>query len=56
MANILLPVDNFCCSESSLLTSDGEETCDDRAGEADDEQSDVFYEVGGGATYGIPSK
>ncbi|XP_067942325.1 uncharacterized protein [Watersipora subatra] len=43
-------------SESSLLTSDGGETCDDHAGEADDEQSDVFYEVGGGATYGIPIK
>lgn len=43
-------------SESSLLTSDGAETCDDQAGEADDEQSDFFHEVGGGSTYGIPIK
>jgi len=39
-----------------LLTSDGAETCDDQAGEADDEQSDFFHEVGGGSTYGIPGE
>lgn len=44
------------CSDSSVLTSEGEETCDDRAGEADDEQSDWFHDIGDGPTYGIPSK
>ena len=43
-------------SESSQLTSDGGETCDDQAGEADDEQSDFFHEFEPGPTYGIPSK
>lgn len=45
----------FVDSESSQLTSDGAETCDDQAGEADDEQSDFFHELEPGPTYGIPS-
>lgn len=43
-------------SESSIPSSGAEETCDEQAGEADDEQSDFFHEFHDGPTYGIPSK
>lgn len=41
-------------SSSQLSSDEAEATCDERAGEADDEQSDFFHEVGGGPTYGVP--